>query len=253
MQKRRIICLLAWSFLALLALSQAASAYTYPDSTWSSRQSDDWIALLLPLSLFSLITILMIYQLVISTKRRYASGNEAAVSTIIRALISDGESVVSKFGPERKNGASRKGATGGFDWYVTNKRLLVHRNYSDVGVLDFSQISIKASVSSISQLALVMGALFFMVCLFLGILAFVGPVIGSLHTKGPFIYSLALWIIGIEILVVCIVRWNFMGHYQILHPAIGGWEQKKWRIERLRWGGDVEKFINSLHERINSI
>jgi hypothetical protein len=196
----------------------------------------------------------MVYTGVAASQRKYTSGNDVRISDAVKALLSEGEIVVSKLARPKKNAASKIGGMGGPDWYATNKRLLVQRSKSDVRSLDYSKISFEIKSAWGTKIALIFLALISILCFVLGALVFVGPTIGGVYYGGPFIYSLLFWAIGLEFIAIVFVWWNYKGYYQIVHPNLQGGEQKKWRIMRFGWGEEnVDKFIDSAQKMAQKI
>ena len=167
--------------------------------------------------------------------------NEVLVNTKIPELVkehlSEEEQVISKISIRNT------------DVYATNKRLLRFTSKSKFDELEYDKISISFEKGGLSQIILrIFTMLLGVFCISLGILSYVGPKIGTISWKAPFIYSLLLCGMGLLLILWMLALPNT--YYQIKYPGFSKKDLKNWRIMRNRWfPGKADRFAGVIKER----
>lgn len=136
------------------------------------------------------------------------------------------------------------------DVYATDKRLLRFTSKSKFDELEYDKISISFKKFGLGAIiSRVIAVLFGVFCISLGIFSYVGPKIGTISWKAPFIYSLLFCGIGLlMILGTLLLPYTY---YQVDYPGFSKKDLKNWRIMRNRWFlGKADRFAEVIKERI---
>ena len=153
---------------------------------------------------------------------------EIGVPQLVKDKLSIGETVVGKY-------ATRYG-----DYIATSKRLMLFQSQSKFTSINYPEVSINLVKYGAGW------TVFRFFCILIGLLSIVVGILGSIgltidtgdsvtHFDAPFGYALLFWFMGLFIIfIVLIMRYAY---YQISAPGIDKKDTKKWRIERVRWGG----------------
>ena len=144
----------------------------------------------------------------------------------------------------------RKYETRAADYYVTNKRLLRFKSESKYAIIANTDVSIKLVKYGIGwKIFVFFTVLLGLLLIGLGIVIYLDQGMNSstsISGYSPlfpdFLLPIFSWIGGAFTIVVALTfRYAY---YQFEAPGIDQHEIKKWRIDRLRWGGGgADKFV----------